>query len=311
MSTHQQDFGVLCLDCHDGQDRMVGFDHEQTAFPLLGQHFNIECVECHQNATFTNASVECISCHAEPEIHNGLFSNDCANCHNPDDWSVTLWKGQPFKHSQTKFSLTRHMINYANQPMDCQACHFDVSDHTIGLDLQTCINCHQQANPLFMLEHQQQFGAECLSCHDGTGRMASFDHNQFFVIDGEHINIACEDCHSNQVYRGTPTDCAGCHVEPQIHAGLFGLQCQNCHLTQAWVPASLTGHNFPLDHGEQGLVECETCHPNTYVEYTCYECHEHEAVNIQRKHQEEGISLAELSNCVRCHPNGFENETED
>jgi len=309
MAMHQQTFGRACLDCHDGQDRMLAFDHTQTDFPLIGQHSDLSCMECHQNALFADTPSQCIGCHSEPQIHAGLFSDDCATCHESESWRTAFWNGQSFDHStQSGFSLEHHLVSYDGQSMNCQACHFAVSDKMIGFAAQACSTCHQQADPVFMSDHQQQFGSECVACHDGTGRLANFDHNQFFLLDGGHINLDCESCHIDQVYRGLASDCADCHTEPQIHTGLFGLQCQNCHSTQAWVPASLTSHSFPLDHGKQGLVTCETCHPNSYVQYTCYGCHDHQPEKIEREHLEEGISGTELPDCARCHPNGLEND---
>jgi hypothetical protein len=311
MTAHEQEFGRNCLDCHDGVDRMVDFDHAQTDFALLGQHASTACAECHQQGQFEDTPVECAACHSEPETHAGLFTDDCAGCHNPDDWKTALWNGDPFDHfAQFNFSLERHLLDYAGQPLRCVACHFAEGEHEVGFAQQECTDCHQQADAAFMAEHIEQFGPECIDCHDGSGRMANFDHSQFFVLDGQHADIGCESCHADRVFKGTPTECSGCHAEPPIHAGLFGLQCENCHSTQAWAPASLTSHSFPLDHGEQGLVACETCHTSSYVEYTCYGCHEHQQAETEREHAEEGISRAELSDCARCHPNGLEDEAE-
>ncbi|HBY08984.1 MAG TPA: hypothetical protein DEH22_14850 [Chloroflexi bacterium] len=313
MTAHAEQFGQACFDCHDGEDRMADFNHDLTTFPLIGDHAGIACADCHRDARFTGIAVECAACHTEPKQHAGLFAEDCSACHGPKNWAAALWNGKPFDHqTESGFSLELHLVDYAGQPIQCQECHFALpgTTHELGFELEECASCHQQAEPIFMAEHQQQFGLDCIACHDGTGRLANFDHNQFFTLDGQHTEIACEDCHSQQVFRGTPRDCIGCHAEPQIHAGLFGLQCESCHTAQAWVPASLTSHNFPLDHGGQGIVACETCHPASYVAYTCYGCHDHQQIEIERGHLEEGISPVELPDCVGCHPNGLKEESE-
>ena len=80
-----------------------------------------------------------------------------------------------------------------------------------------------------------------------------------------------------RVFAGTATDCAGCHEDPEIHLGIFGVQCERCHVASAWLPAQLTVHTFLVDHGEQADfadLTCETCHENTYTEYPCYSCHD-------------------------------------
>jgi hypothetical protein len=43
--------------------------------------------------------------------------------------------------------------------------------------------------------------------------------------------------------------------------------------------------------------------------YTCYGCHEHSRSEVESEHREEGIG--NLSNCVRCHPTGREEEGGD
>ncbi len=157
-----------------------------------------------------------------------------------------------------------------------------------------------------MAGHVQTFGADCAGCHDGTGNMANFDHARVFVLDGAHAPLACADCHAGQRFQGTPAECAGCHAEPAVHAGVFGLECAACHTTEAWLPAALRAHTFPLDHGEEGLLACATCHTTTYAEYTCFECHEHEPQEMAEEHAKEGISAAELTDCAACHPAGQE-----
>ncbi len=312
MDQHTLDFGSDCLSCHDGLDTVAQFDHARSNYPLVGEHLDVACVACHQDGQFAGTPQNCAVCHEEPGVHKNFFSQDCAACHTPRDWSLVVWEGQAFDHfTIASFSLESHLRDFSGAPMTCAACHLPQDGAHIGSDLISCITCHELGDPGFMAEHQQQFGADCLACHDGTGRLANFDHNLFFTLDGRHAEADCEACHVDHNYRETPRECGACHLEPEIHLGLFGLACESCHSTLAWSPASLTNHTFPLDHGEQGMVACETCHVSTYVEYTCYGCHDHQPSEIQSKHQEEGISAIELVDCVRCHPNGLEDEAEN
>jgi hypothetical protein len=138
--------------------------------------------------------------------------------------------------------------------------------------------------------------------------MADFDHEQLFPLTGAHAAAECVACHAEQRFAGTPADCVACHPEPEIHAGQFGDECDRCHTTEAWTPAHLTRHTFPLDHGEEGKSECQTCHVESYAVYTCYSCHEHEPADIRRRHLDEGIE--DFDNCVECHPTGREDEVE-
>ncbi|NUM44197.1 MAG: hypothetical protein HUU38_05775 [Anaerolineales bacterium] len=301
MTQHEQDFGTDCLACHDGVDRMTDFDHAQTAFPLEGKHVDTSCVGCHTDQQFADLSTECAACHAEPAIHAGLFDPTCETCHTPAGWTPATLGETAFDHAQTRFSLAQHQADFSGKVLNCASCHVTNLE---TMDQKVCTTCHAQADATFMTAHEQQFGADCLACHDGVDRMHDFDHASVFVLDGRHAEIECASCHANQQFAGTPAECVACHEEPSIHAGVFGLQCETCHSTTAWTPASLKVHTFPLDHGGEGVIACETCHTTTYVQYTCDACHD--PVEMREEHNEEGIS--DITNCMECHPTGLEDE---
>ncbi len=307
---HQKDFGSQCLACHDGFDRMSQFDHAETQFALNGKHAGLVCMDCHHVDQerpsfdqFAQVSKDCAGCHAEPELHYGLFEKECANCHTSDGWENVSWKGEAFEHfGSTGFSLDRHHQDYDGRPMRCTSCHQDSLE---TFDSQSCVSCHNQQNFTQLQMHQEKVGSNCLDCHDGVDRMMAFDHSSTFQLDGAHERLTCLDCHATG-YREGSGDCVNCHSEPEIHAGFFGVNCQDCHTTQSWSPALLKNHIFPLDHGDTGLVACRTCHPDKFTQYTCYGCHEHQSAEIQSEHLEEGISAVELPECARCHPAGQE-----
>jgi len=310
MAEHIQYFGDDCLACHDGSGNIANFDHDSTQFSLEGMHTQIQCVDCHTTGEFDQIPADCQFCHTEPKIHAGLFSTDCAACHTAIDWAVlTDLDGRSFEHfEQTQFSLSRHLTDYANHLMKCADCHTSPDGLKVTFDLQYCVDCHNTEESFFMDEHQAQFGNDCLDCHDGLDRMHDFDHASVFILDGAHAEVDCVTCHVERVFKDTPTECVACHMEPEIHAGVFGLHCESCHSTAAWSPAQMVEHTFPLDHGEQGIVACETCHVEQYTEYTCYGCHDHQQDKILSEHLEEGISQAELTDCVACHPDGREHD---
>jgi hypothetical protein len=310
MLDHVAAFGDGCLSCHDGADRMRDFDHNTTALALEGAHAAADCNACH-TAEEPPASqpAQCAACHQEPPVHAGAFGADCADCHDANGWTPARLAGQPFTHAATGFALDTHPVDFAGQAFTCQGCHINATSDPASLKVGTnaaCTACHTTAAPDFMTGHVQTFGMDCAGCHDGTGNMANFDHALVFVLDGAHAPLACADCHVEQQFQGTPAECAGCHAEPELHAGVFGLECGSCHTTEAWLPAALRAHTFPLDHGEEGIVACATCHTESYAEYTCYECHEHAPQDIAEEHREEGITAAELTECAACHPTGRE-----
>jgi mono/diheme cytochrome c family protein len=103
-----------------------------------------------------------------------------------------------------------------------------------------------------------------------------------------------------------PHECVSCHEQPRVHADRFGLNCARCHSIQAWKPALLAYHTFDLEHGGEGKIACTVCHPSSYGEHTCYGCHDHQPVDMEEVHFEEGIQAYEY--CAICHPTGVEDE---
>lgn len=332
MRQHVQSHSPACLLCHDGQDRMMNFDHQVTRFPLGGIHKVTECVACHKqdaqadigssesaltadsplllgggqaagSISFLHPPTQCAQCHSEPEIHRALFDPACAQCHTTTAWLPAKLNGRDFDHTTTDFSLIRHQTEYSDQPIACTGCH---SQDLKNIDLQRCITCHAGAGGgvAFIEEHLAQFGPDCLQCHDGADRMSNFDHASFFPLDGRHAELECEQCHQKKKFVGTISECMQCHAEPEIHAGFFGVQCQYCHTSLAWTPATLRQHTFPLNHGNQGEVACQVCHPASYTELTCYGCHDHQPEPIAASHQRARISLEELPKCIYCHSTG-------
>jgi len=304
---HGRDYGENCLSCHDGVDRMKTFEHNQTAYQLEGQHSQVACATCHKNGQYKGTTSTCEACHAEPGVHAGEYGTSCAGCHTPQSWKTATLDGKSFDHAvQTRFSLPRHIHDYTDAPITCLVCH---PNGTQAFSTSVCITCHTDHDPAFIVNHDQQYGATCLDCHDGVDRLSQFDHIVVYPLDGRHVDIECAECHPNKTYRGTSTDCAACHNEPKIHAGFFGLQCQYCHTTTAWAPADLRIHTFPLNHGGQGEIACMVCHTIKYVEYTCYGCHDHQVNANIESHTVAGIALQDLPDCVRCHATGLKDET--
>lgn len=111
-----------------------------------------------------------------------------------------------------------------------------------------------------------------------------------------------------EVAKDDPHRCSACHEQPDVHINQFGLDCARCHSLEAWTPALLTRHTFALDHGGEGQVTCETCHTETYAEYTCYSCHDHQPDDMLTVHEAEAIF--EIDDCIACHPTGAPGEAQ-
>jgi hypothetical protein len=276
--------------------------------------FEGQCTHCHRPWHGADPS-RCVSCHANVRdqitsrhgLHGLLQEPDvCTQCHTEHqgrEADISAAALPSFPHQRVGFSLARHRRHAAGRSFICADCHAG-SDYAFAETL--CEDCHAELDVSFMSQHVADFSWDCLVCHDGSGAMAEFDHNTVFLLEGAHASVDCVDCHTNSTYKGMTSDCVACHEEPDVHLDQFGTDCAACHTAQAWAPARLLQHAFPLDHGSRAEVECQVCHPANYVAYTCYDCHEHDAGEVERKHSEEGIS--DFAECVECHPTGREGE---
>ncbi|MFW2405548.1 MAG: cytochrome c3 family protein, partial [Gammaproteobacteria bacterium] len=149
---HLGQLGNQCLDCH-GQDTwntQVLFDHDLTAFPLVGLHADVECKECHATAAFHDAPSDCVDCHRADDPHGRRLGTACASCHNPGAWLA--WD---FDHqARTGFALTDGHADVA-----CTDCHRQPVNGGVTTS-NVCGTCHRRDDP-----HENHFGAECGRCH--------------------------------------------------------------------------------------------------------------------------------------------------
>jgi len=116
-------------------------------------------------------------------------------------------------------------------------------------------------------------------------------------LTGRHTSVACTQCHTNGVYKGTPTGCATCHNAPSSHPGFYGSDCRMRHNTSDWSVRYSGGHTFSLNHHGAGSM-CTTCHTDSFSGHACYNCHDQG--RTQRQHE----NISDLSDCAACQPTG-------
>lgn len=297
-------FSTDCASCHRVNAVRWGgsFDHAQTGFPLVGAHAATPCAQCHVGSNFKGMSAQCIGCHrqrfttAASPTHTG-FSTDCVTCH-----TMSGWRPASFDHNtKTTFRLTG-----AHMATPCQECH----KNAVYKGTSTvCYSCHQQQFITATNPRHTGFPTDCVSCHGTAGwRPASFDHKKTnFQLTGAHQAVACNQCHKNSVYAGTPATCFACHqanyqnVANPKHAPGFPTDCLSCHTTAAWRPASFD-HNkasFQLTGAHQA-VACTQCHKNNVyagTPATCFACHQTDYQNVTNPKHAPGFS----TDCLTCH----------
>lgn len=258
-----------CLVCHVETGWAVqDFDHDRTAFPLTGDHQQVECASCHLEGRYAGLPfASCGDCHTETAHGPGL-TTACTACH-----ATTGFKTVAFDHDQTGWALTQPHTRAA-----CADCHVQITDFK-GTDTR-CNSCHQDDRP------KNHFAGSCDGCHQGAAwlpaGLGDYDHSVTgFALRGLHAAASCADCHPEGQPRGsTPDGCGDCHRTDDPHRNLLGNQCGDCHTESGWYKTRFrhaqTG--WPLI-GLHRVAECADCHAVSYVgtPTACWRCHESQA----------------------------------
>ncbi len=303
-------FPTTCQACHN-MDSWLGasFDHAKfTGFALTGVHATLDCTACHLNGNFNVTSTACVSCHLKdftgtqnPNHVQAGFPQDCAICHNTSNWTSTTFNHNTF----TSFPLTGAHVNVA-----CNHCH--VNGQFAGTP-RDCASCH-------LADYQKTtdpnhaaagFPTDCSICHTTAGwQGAKFDHSQTgFPLTGAHASLACQSCHVGGNFSLTSTTCVTCHLKdynnttnPNHQAAGIPQQCDVCHTTTAWTPASFN-HNltgWPLT-GAHATVPCASCHIGGQYAGTptaCYACHKSDYLSTTDPNH---VAAAFPTDCSVCH----------
>ena len=275
---------IPCQNCHTFSGwkpirSVPEFDHNQTKYPLRGMHEKVPCMSCHTKLVFSNVATKCADCHAD--IHKRQFGSACEQCHTVKGWQVSV---QQIQNHQNRFPLMG-----AHAALDCDSCHKSAAVGQFQGLSTVCYSCHAKdyqatTGPSHVTAG---FSTSCEQCHGfDTWFNVRFDHlkSTGYALTGAHATLACNACHINNQFKGTPATCNGCHMpdyqkttNPNHVSANFPTTCQLCHNTMAWQPASFD-HNsvgFPLTNGHANL-QCTQCHVNNNYNLTsgaCNLCH--------------------------------------
>ena len=320
---HLDNLGTNCKSCHveesfNSLSGLRNFNHNQTHFPLKGQHKRLNCAECHAlNVTPENVfqdklgirTDECISCHED--VHEDKFGSNCAECHNEESFSRVNMDN--FNHSMTNF-----VLRGKHSSVDCKKCHTE--SFTDPLPHNECAACHVDY-------HEGEFvsngiSPDCAQCHTEDGfdnaLFSIEDHEKTkFPLEGAHIATPCFVCHLKEekwTFRGIGERCVDCHED--VHEGYINEKyypnqsCESCHVSASWIENQFDHNQTEFEllgvHAEQKCMDChdlgEDAQQSRYQGFVelsaaCNSCHE----NVHdRQFEKEGIT-----DCARCH--GFEN----
>jgi len=219
---HKGTLGDGCGNCHTERNwKESRFDHGKTRFPLQGGHFRAKCEACHRDTDFRRTPTDCYGCHKKDDVHDGQEGQQCADCHDAENWKKTR-----FDHGRARFPLLgRHLV------VECKKCH---ATQRYRDAKRVCAACHHEDDV-----HKRRLGTRCESCHNARAwKIWDFNHDRMtrFPLDGAHRKLDCYACHRQAVNgRATlPASCASCHTVDDVHDGAFGRQCEKCHVTTSF-----------------------------------------------------------------------------
>ncbi|MCF7805022.1 MAG: hypothetical protein K9N46_06580 [Candidatus Marinimicrobia bacterium] len=306
-------FPTDCEMCHDINAtawRQSNFDHDLTAFPLVGTHEQVLCADCHGGRDFSTSGRQCISCHqeeyalAEVSHQNAEFGTNCTECHSVSQWTVVTWN---------HLAKTEYLLEGEHVSASCLDCHIG-NNYDIG---ERCAECHDPTDYIDIVDHQLAFETfdECEDCHPGPEAWSpsTWDHNTEtdFMLTGSHVSETCLSCHAGNTF-GIQSTCYSCHQteyesttgsEFDHPAQSIPVSCETCHNTTSWSDATFDHDqtDFPLTGAHTSLA-CINCHDGTWIDYspppgtTCYTCHQQDYED-EPIHTEQGFG----TNCLECH----------
>jgi len=236
----------------------------------------------------------------------------CGACHRVEGWEKVR-----FNHDPTGFPLRG-----AHTEVACTACH----SKGFGIPVaDTCSGCHRD-------RHASEFGLHCEGCHDEKSWRPLFNADAHrstnFPLVGRHALIPCNECHGNmrdRVFAQAAVSCDACHEADFMRtstisrsvdhsASNFSRDCQSCHNTFRFFPASIPQHDycFHISSGSHHGTHCLTCHTSLGIvtfnhtcgtgTYDCTDCHSHTCArsDIQHKGIVAGYACAN-NRCEPCH----------
>lgn len=301
----------LCINCHEDK--------------IPEAHYEYDCSYCHFSTVWEEVNFEhpmaiafnCEGCHlsSKPVTH---YPGLCTTCHNTTAWSPSI-----FEHITNLVTDCKSCHNFQTPGNhyngQCSGCHMTRAWRPANFDHQlagatNCQLCHSETRP------SNHFSGQCFTCHNTRNwRDAKMDHKAAGATDCQschanqrpagHFSGQCSACHNtsnwgnatfNHAAAGA-TDCQSCHSSPGDH---WSGQCSKCHNTSGWGNVKVSGHNFPMNHGDAGNT-CSACHDGYKTSVNCYTCHNKN--ETEKEHAEEDIyDIA--GRCLQCHPTGDEGD---
>ncbi len=153
------------------------------------------------------------------------------------------WFGAKFDH----LAVTGYALTGMHATLECTACH---ANNKFKGTPSACLRATRRTSPGPTTRRTCRATCRTIAavCHSTTDWLnAKFDHTAFtgYALTGMHATLTCVQCHVNNQYVSTPTDCYSCHkadfaatTNPNHVATGMPTNCSICHTTSAWSPSS-------------------------------------------------------------------------
>jgi hypothetical protein len=299
--------GTSCETCHtpEGWASASRAFHKTSRFNLEGRHLDVPCESCHVKGAVKGTPTKCVDCHwvrRQDDPYRTRLGSDCETCHRPVSWTAVTWN-----HG----AATGTPLSPAHRALGCDSCH---ANRRFDAGSPSCYSCHaKQYQSATQPSHAAAgFPTQCELCHKPSHTsfaQATFQHNAYFPLSGVHASQACASCHRNNVYKGTPRDCFGCHrtnyertTSPSHAAAGFPTACESCHRPSdaSWKTTFNHGSAYPLA-GVHATQPCSACHKNNVYKGTprdCVGCHR---TNYERTTSPNHAAAGFPTTCESCH----------
>ena len=263
---------IPCESCHIG-GQFSGVPRECNLCHNLNAKFNAlakpidhittseACETCHRETVWNDIPIvdhtqvfgSCELCHNDVQVagvasvrHVPLGNNQCDACHG----STLSWLPALMDHASQ---------GILDGNPGCSGCHITGGNgFADGKDLDhintsnNCEQCHSTQGwlPVPVVDHDEVIGA-CFDCHNNVitaGKPANHppSDNQCEACHSTVTWLPANFDHASQGIFNDSAGCSGCHngniatYKPPNHIP-SSEECQDCHRTDAWIPATLGG----------------------------------------------------------------------
>lgn len=274
--------------------RALGIETLLMPGDVIEGHAKLEtkCSKCHSRFSKSTQTQLCLNCHEyiDKDINEGtgyhgrlndITTTSCKSCHGEHlgrEADIVRLDPLVFDHRQTDF-----ILKGAHTSVACSACHKAGKKYAEAASV--CHSCHGEQEP-----HQGNLGEDCQDCHtvENWGKF-DFDHDTTdFKLRGVHRDTACNTCHINEKYKDTNKTCNGCHAVDDVHNGVNGTKCADCHNERKWAESDFdhdkdTDFRLKDSHAD---VSCGACHKDPVKDKKpateCIGCHRNDDVHHGR-----------------------------